>query len=39
MVNDDWNIVVLAAFSFPVLIVIVVLMPSAVSAMLRKLRR
>jgi hypothetical protein len=39
MATEDWNIVIIAAFSFPVLIGIVALMPSVVSAMLRKLRR
>jgi hypothetical protein len=39
MATEDWNIVIIAAFSFLVLIIFVVLMPSGVSAMLRKLRR
>ncbi len=39
MVNEEWNPVIIAAFSSPVLVVIVALMPAVVRAWLKKCRR
>jgi hypothetical protein len=36
---EDWNVVIIAAYSFPVLVVLVVLIPALARATFRRLRR